>query len=253
MKASDSLLVPITKIRLYEEIVEQLKNSIISGEIKPGEKLPSEKSLAESFNVNRSTVREAVNKLESMELLEIKHGAGVYVRDYLESGSLELVKKMLVKDGMPDLTILKNLADLRRLLVPEMAFYAAKNRSEDDLIGLERLAYQSQGMPIAERDWRVHNIIARASGNFLFVILLNFFTGLLKDFEFFYFDRDENRQRSEIFHREIYQAIKTREPDKARKIMLEVLVFAEEVTFKAAEGISAKGGVMKPGDHRRGR
>lgn len=232
VEAKNNLLYPVSKTRLHEEIVEQLKDKIISREIKPGEKLPPERDLAESLNVNRSTVREALNKLESMELVEIKHGNGVFVKDYLKSGSLELVKQILFKDGIPDINILQNLADLRKILVPEMAYYAALRRTEEDLLDLEQVVFKSDEEPIAQKDWQAHNIIARASGNLLFVILLNSFTNLTKDYAFLYFDSDENKKRSEIFHREIYEAIKNKEPEKARKIMLDVLIFAEEVTYK---------------------
>lgn len=233
MKTENNILIPLSKTRLHDGIVDQLKNKIISGAIKPGEKLPPERELAESFQVNRSTVREALNKLESMELIAIKHGDGVYVKDYLESGSLELIKQMLFKEGLPDLNMLKNLSELRKILVPEIAYSAALNRTEKDLQELEQVVFHRREMPIAEKDWRVHNLIARASGNLLFVILLNSFTIGLKPYAFMYFGRDENREKSEIFHRDIYESIKQQKPERAKKIMLEVLIFAEEVTWRA--------------------
>ncbi|MFA6450148.1 MAG: FadR/GntR family transcriptional regulator [bacterium] len=231
-------LIPLQRTRLHEEIVAQLKDKIVSREIAPGEKLPPERDLAESLNVNRSTVREALNKLESMELVEIKHGDGVYVKDYLESGSLELVKQMLFRDGAPDIGIMKNLALLRRILVPEIACQAAMNRTEDDLLELERIVFQSAEMQIDERDWRVHNIITKASGNLLFVVLLNAFTNMLKDHAYLYFDSEENVRRSETFHREIFEAIKEKKPEKARRIMLDVFIYTEEVMLKRINNIS---------------
>lgn len=231
-KKSAGLLIPLQRTRLHEEIVNQIKNKIISREIMPGEKLPPERELAENLAVNRATVREALNKLESMELVEIKHGDGVYVKDYLESGSLELVKLLLFKDGGLDVGIFKNMADLRRLLVPEIAFHAASNRTKTDLQDLERVVFKSGELSIEERDWRVHNIIARASGNLLFVVLLNSFTRLLKDYAYLYFDDKENCRRSEIFHKEIFDAIKNKKPEEARKIMHDVFIYTEEAMSK---------------------
>ena len=223
-----TLLKPLNKTKLYEEIVEQLKNKIINRDIAPGEKLPAERTLAQMLNVNRSTVREALGKLESMDLVEIRHGEGVYVKDYLESGSLELVKELLFKNNALDMDVFKNLMDLRELLVPEMAYCAAKNRSANDLKNLERLVSETDKKSMDDRDMRLHNIIARASGNVLFVILLNAFTGQMNDYYKLYFSDPENRARTTIFHTDIYQAIKNREPDKAKQIMQNVLKSATE-------------------------
>jgi GntR family transcriptional repressor for pyruvate dehydrogenase complex len=231
-KKGKSLLHPLVKTRLHEEIMEQLKDKIIRGDLHPGSRLPPERDLAGQLKVNRTTVREALHKLESMGLVEIKHGNGIFVRDFLESGSLELARQLLFLDGRVNIQILGNLLDLRRLLVPEISYCAALHRSEKDLEELERIV-GNEGMPIAEKDWRVHNLIARASGNVLFVILLNSFTGLTRDSSQAYFEIKKNRQRSIKFHREIYEAIKQRDASQAKQIMYDVLLFAEEATLKA--------------------
>jgi len=233
MKPKKYELIPIIKTRLHVEIIEQLKDKIIRGDLQPGAKLPPERELADQLKVNRTTVREALHKLESMGLIEIKHGNGIFVKDFLESGSLDLAGHILFLDGKLNSKILKNMLDLRRLLVPEISYYAALNRNAKDLSELERIVFQSNDMPIEEKDWRVHNIIARASGNLLFVILLNSFTGLTRDSSQLYFSVEENRIRSRAFHEEIYEAIKRKDSLKAKEIMLEVLRFAEEQTLKA--------------------
>lgn len=203
-----TLLKPLNKTKLYEEIVEQLKNRIINKDIAPGEKLPAERSLAQMLNVNRSTVREALGKLESMDLVEIRHGEGVYVKDYFESGSLELVKALLFKNNALDMDVFKNLMDLRGVLVPEMACCAAQNRTSGDIMNLEKLLFDTDRGSMGDRDMRLHNIIARASGNVLYVILLNAFTSQMNEYYELYFSDPENRAKTIIFHKEIYQAIK---------------------------------------------
>ena len=223
-----ALLKPLNKTKLYEEIVDQLKNRIINKDIAPGEKLPAERTLAKMLNVNRSTVRAALGKLESMDLVEIRHGEGVYVKDYLESGSLELVKELLFKNNVLDMDVFKNLMDLREVLVPEMAYCAAKNRSAEDLKNLENIVSTANGKNMDDRDIRLHHIIARASGNVLYVVLLNSFTRQMNDYYELYFSDPENRAKTITFHKEIYQAIKTREPEKAKQIMKNILRSAGE-------------------------
>jgi GntR family transcriptional repressor for pyruvate dehydrogenase complex len=227
-----TLLKPLNKTKLYEEIVEQLKNKIINRDIPPGEKLPAERSLAQMLNVNRSTVREALGRLESMDLVEIRHGEGVYVKDYLESGSLELVKELLFRNNALDMDVFKNLMDLREVLVPEMAYCAALNRTEKDLKNIESIVSDTDEKNMGNRDMRLHNIIARASGNVLYVVLLNAFTSQMDDYYELYFSDPENQNRTLIFHSEIFQAIKHRETDKAKQIMKDVLKSATEKTMK---------------------
>jgi DNA-binding FadR family transcriptional regulator len=140
-----------------------------------------------------------------------------------------------------NLDILKNLLDLRKLIVPEMCYFAALNRTDQDLQDLEHMVFHNDDMPIDERDRRVHNIIARASGNLLYAILLNSFTSLIEDSSYLYFDNEENRQRSAKFHQEIFKAIKKQDGDEARRIMLDVLLFAEERTYEAAIEAVKKG------------
>lgn len=228
MKKTVPMLKPLNKTKLYEEIVEQLKNKIINRDIAPGEKLPAERTLAQMLNVNRSTVREALGKLESMDLVEIRHGEGVYVKDYLESGSLELVKELLFKNGVLDMDVFKNLMDLRQLLVPEMAYCAAQNRSEKDVRNLEALVSGTDENNMGDRDMRLHHLIARASGNVLYVVLLNAFTSQMNEYYDLYFSDPENRATTSVFHQEICLAIKNREPDKAKKIMKDILKLAGE-------------------------
>jgi GntR family transcriptional repressor for pyruvate dehydrogenase complex len=242
MTKQNNLLIPLSKTRLHEGIMEQLKDKILRRELLPGDKLPPERELADQLNVNRTTVREALHKLESIGLVEIKHGNGVFVKDYRESSSLELAKQILFLDGRLNLDILKNLLDLRKLIVPEMCYFAALNRSDQDLQDLEHIVFHNNDMPIDERDWRVHNIIARASGNLLYAILLNSFTSLIEDSSYLYFDNKENQKRSAKFHRDIFKAITQQDGDKARRIMLDVMVFAEEKTYKAVVEAERKGG-----------
>ncbi len=228
---------PPNKTKLYEEIVEQFKSKILNRVIIPGEKLPTEREMAEIFNVNRSTIRSAMNKLESIELIEIKHGDGVYVKDFMESGNLELIESILFRTDSPDPNILVDLQTLRRLVVPEIAYNAAMKRTEGDMAELERIIFQSDDLSVAEKDMMVHNAIAKASRNVIFVIILNSSNKLTKAYSHLYFQYKENCDRSKKFHLDILKAIKNRQPDEARRIMHDVLVFTEEQVKKAIESV----------------
>jgi len=223
-------LAPLQKTRLHEGIVEQLQEKILSGQFRSGDKLPPERDLAESLDVNRSTLREAFKKLEMLDLVEIRHGDGVYAKNYLESGNLDLIKAAIGMDEGH--ATLLNVLEARRFAVPEMACLAAQRRTPEDLAELEHAIFTAD-TSMLERDIKVHQLIARATHNLLCTIFLNFFNQIFRDYGHLYFDHEKNVARSQIFHREIFEAIKNRQPEEARRIMHDVLTYAEEAVKEA--------------------
>jgi fatty acid metabolism transcriptional regulator FadR len=221
---------PVNRSRLHEEIVTIIQKQIMSGSIAPGAKLPTERDLAESFHVNRTTLREALRKLENLDLLDIRHGDGVYVKDYLESGNLELIKVAMSMDENNE--IILNALEGRNIVVPEMAYLAAQRRTTADLAELEHAIIKAD-LTIQDRDIKVHQLIARASHNLLMTIILNFFNQLFRGYGYLYFDNKRNVARSCKFHREIFEAIKHQQPEEARRIMQDVMLYAEKAVKRS--------------------
>ena len=224
---------PITRSRLHEEIVSIIQKQIMNGTIMPGTKLPPEREMAETFNVNRATLRQAMSKLENLELIEIRHGDGIYAKNFLDSGNMDMIKAAVSIDE--DNSTLLSLLETRRLLVPEIAYLAAKRRTPADLNELKQVISKTD-MTMLERDIKVHQIIARSVHNLLFTIGLNFFNQVFRDYGYLYFNDERNVERSHKFHKEIYEAIKTRQPEKARRIMKDVLHYAEEAVKDNLKG-----------------
>ena len=234
---------PISRTRLYEEIENILIASIVRGEIAVGEKLPTERLLAHSLNVNRSTIREALSKLESLDLVEIRHGDGAYARNYLESGNLELIREMIKLDKPNREGIIRSLLELRTIIAPEMAFRAAQNRTEEHVGQLEEVIYSDTGMTIVEKDIRVHHIIALASSNFLYLVLLNFSNKFMRDYGYLYFEDEENRNRSLKFHKDMYLAVKAHDARKSRRIMHDVMQYSEDAVIRTMLGGESQGDI----------
>jgi GntR family transcriptional regulator, transcriptional repressor for pyruvate dehydrogenase complex len=226
MPVSAVLAKPIARSRLHEKIVNIIQKQILNGAIIPGAKLPTEREMAETFNVNRTTLRQALSKLENLELIDIRHGDGIYAKNFLDSGNMDLIKTAVSIDE--DNATLLSLLETRRLLVPEIAYLAAKRRTPADLNELKQVIFKTD-MTMMERDIKVHQIIARSAHNLLFTISLNFFNQVFRDYGYLYFDDERNVERSHKFHKEIYEAIKNKQPEKARRIMKDVLHYAEEV------------------------
>ena len=225
MTVSTVFTQPITRSRLHEEIVTIIQKQIMNGTIIQGTKLPPEREMAETFNVNRTTLREALRKLENLELLEIRHGDGVYAKNFLESGNLDLIKAAV---GMDETNVaLFDVLEARRFVVPRMAYLAAQRRTAADMHEFEKVIFH-QELTMLERDIKVHQLIARATHNLLCTIFLNFFNQLFRDYGYLYFDDERNIEHSRTFHREIFEAISNQQAEVAHRIMQDVLLYAEQ-------------------------
>ena len=216
---------PLTRSRLSEEIVAIIQKQIMTGAIAPGAKLPTERELALSLKVNRATVREALRKLENLELIEIRHGDGVYAKNYLDSSNLDLIKAAFATDEHNE-TIF-NVLEVRRIVVPEMASLASQRRTDADLDELEDVIYH-QDMAMLEQDIKVHQVIARATRNPVYTIMQNFFYQINREYCYLYFDNEDTNERARKFHRRIFDVIKRRDASGARRIMLEAMMHSEK-------------------------
>lgn len=235
-------LIPVIRSRLHEEIVAQIQKKILSGNLQAGEKLPPERELAESLGVNRATLREALKKLEVLGLVEIRHGDGVYVKDYLESESLELLKSLIYGEDGVNADIMDSLLSARVALLPDVAALAAQKRTAAHVQKLKSIVEAGNSIPVLEADLAVHHTIARASGNIPVIFILNFFNTFFRSYGVYYFDNPENEKRSRKFHKDIYEAIAQGDSKKAKKIMKEVLVYAHRKTMQAIRGNNIAGG-----------
>jgi len=120
--------------RLYEQIVQQIEESILKGALKPGDQLPAERELAQNFGVSRTAVREAVKALREKGLVEAYSGRGTFITNGTSQAirqSLDLMSRIGQQEGLAD------LAELRQILEPEIAALAAE-RIEDQLLATMR-------------------------------------------------------------------------------------------------------------------
>lgn len=217
----------IKKINLNDEISRQMISRILSGVLSPGEKLPPEREMAEQMNVNRNTLREALRRLEQLGLLSIRQGDGIYVLDYRESGNIELLKYILVTRKEKTSEIIYDILKIRTLVIPDMAALAAERITADELNSLRAIADDTE-KSIIDKDLAIHGVIARVSGNLFFMILLNFFNEIFRQYAGLYFSFEENRNVSIKFHKNIIEALIRRDPKKAKNIMLDVLIYSEQ-------------------------
>jgi len=165
--------------RIFQDIVDQIQEAVISGELQPGEKLPPERKLCSMFNTSRGTLREALRILEQKKLLSIKLGAGggAIVRD--ANGELMAENlTLLVKAGLASP---RQLIALAAELAAQVASLAATAADNDDVLPLKQLVARLQEQldsedtgweTLAAMDGLLFDELARIAGNRLYGFLL---------------------------------------------------------------------------------
>ena len=117
---------------LAETIVKRLRDEILGGRYRPGERLPSERDLAAWMEANRGSVREALKKLEQQRLIEIRPGGGARVTP-VEEASLDVLEHLLVVDGTPDPVLIAQCLDVLELLFTGAVRFAVERGSDEEL------------------------------------------------------------------------------------------------------------------------
>jgi GntR family transcriptional repressor for pyruvate dehydrogenase complex len=207
--------------RLFEQIVQQVEDSILKGQLKPGDQLPAERDLAQSFGVSRTAVREAVKTLREKGLVEAYSGRGTFVTNGTSQAmrqSLDLMIRINPQEGSA------NLAELRQVLEPEIAGLAAE-RIEEQLMTTMREAVAVMDRNLhdpgayVEADLDFHLALAEAAGNPLILSLLDSIVGLLREQRSRIFRVDGGPERGQFHHKQILAAIERRNPEAAREAM----------------------------------
>src|ERR1022692_1820082 len=166
--------------RLYEQIVQQIEESIVKGDLKAGDQLPAERDLAQRFGVSRTAVREAVKALREKGLVEAYSGRGTFITD----GTTQAVRQsldLMVKIGQPEGST--HLAEVRAILEPEIAALAAVRIQEPEIATMREAvaamdrAGQDQETYI-EADLDFHLALAEGAANPLILSLLDSIVGL---------------------------------------------------------------------------
>jgi len=121
-----------------ETIAKQLRDEILGGRYRPGERLPSERDLSSWMEANRGSVREALKKLEQQRLIEIRPGGGARVTP-VEEASLDILEHLLVVDGTPDPVLTAQCLDVLELLFTGAVRFAVERGSDEELVQARKL------------------------------------------------------------------------------------------------------------------
>ncbi|HTM23056.1 MAG TPA: FadR/GntR family transcriptional regulator [Kofleriaceae bacterium] len=173
-----TMLKPVEKQRVAEEIVEQLRSLILTGQYKVGSKLPPERELAKKLGVNRASLREALKKLEHMGLVRIRQGDGTRVQNFMETAGIELVRHLVPLGGNITPAITRDVLEFRRIIGREVARLAAQRVDASDLAQLEEIAARAAATELNpgqrfQLDFDFYMILTAATKNRVLVLLIN--------------------------------------------------------------------------------
>jgi len=212
---------PLNKMRYPERVARAIQMRILNQDIATGHRLPSELDLAGEFDVSRSVVREAMRILDGLGLIVIKKGpkGGIFVSDgYHKPLSNSL--RGLVDSGKVSV---ENIFIVRLLIEPNVAAEAALHADEADLDQLEALLEASRARWddaafLGANRGKFHIRLAKATGNPVLEMFTRSLIELLREY-FYDFKCIEFEQRAIDSHYQILNAIRNRDPDRARDLM----------------------------------
>ncbi|MCD5325247.1 MULTISPECIES: FadR/GntR family transcriptional regulator [Pontibacillus] len=206
---------------ISEQVADHIKKRIMNKEYQPGDKIPGEREMATQLEVSRNTVREAYKILEAYGYLVIKHGTGIFI-----AAEDEQIRKMtsfffVSEDHIKDLFAIRNILEINAVE------WAVNRASEEQMSQLERIVERAESVITEETDYdelsnldhEFHLNLATISDNIVLVRVMHNLIDLLHETRF-QSNKIEGRARKSVKeHREIVQAMKDKDPSKARDKM----------------------------------
>ena len=232
---------PVKIKKIYEEVIEQVKKLIIDGKLQPGDKLLSERELAEKLGVSRASIREAFSALEMMGIITIRPGEGSFVRQVSYEEMLEPLSFLL----QVDIDNVMQLLEVRKILEVEVATLAATRATKEDIEtirhALNNMVDEVNSGEVGDiADAEFHFAVVKAAHNPILITLINTLSDLMAN--------TVRLSRRKIFmlenmptilydsHCLIFQAIVDRKPQEAGSLMHDHLTMVENIMLDLKNG-----------------
>jgi len=218
---SHTVYNPIQTERLYEQIVNQIEQRIIAGDLKVGDQLPPENELAEQFGVSRTAVREAVKALREKRLVEIRIGKGTFITNAAPETmrrSLGLIMKLGAANSSA------HLVEVREILEPEIAALAATRITEEYISAMQQAVVTMDTalddvVVFVEADLDFHLALAEGTQNPIIPILMDSIIDMLREQRKRIGLASGGLERGQFHHKRILDAVIHRDSQAARQAM----------------------------------
>lgn len=195
---------------------QYIVESIWNGGFPPGTILPAERELSELIGVTRTTLREVLQRLARDGWLTIKHGKPTKVNNFWETSSLNILETLaqLDQDGIPDLV--DNLMSARTNISAIYVRGAIKNNPEKAIELLSAFeSVEDNGEAFAEFDYKLNKELVVASGNSIYLLILNGFRGLYSRLGSLYFAHPRGREISREYYKKLIELAKEEQFDES--------------------------------------
>jgi GntR family transcriptional repressor for pyruvate dehydrogenase complex len=215
------IYTPIQSTRLYEKLSQQIKDQILNGNLKDGDRLPNERQLAERFEVSRTVVREAIKTLVNEGLVEVRSGRGTFVIDDT-SGALRHSLDMVMSIGQAG--AVANVVEIRGLLEPPIAALAADRATEEDIASMQEAVIAMDASmddvdAFIAADHAFHLALAKGTQNPIIPKLIDSIVDLLHEQRKGIFYVEGGPQRGQLHHKRILAGVVGHDPEAAREAM----------------------------------
>ncbi|ORV24127.1 GntR family transcriptional regulator [Mycolicibacterium conceptionense] len=170
-------LQPVNRRSVPEDVFEQIVDEVLSGQMQPGEPLPSERRLAEVLGVSRPAVREAIKRLTEAGLVEVRQGDATTVRDFRRHAGLDLLPRLLLRAGELDVSVVRSILETRLHNGPKVAALAAE-RAPAELVAklgstVESLAAEQDPVEQQRRALAFWDLVVDGADSIAFRLMYN--------------------------------------------------------------------------------
>jgi GntR family transcriptional regulator, transcriptional repressor for pyruvate dehydrogenase complex len=222
----------VRRNKVYEDVARQIERLILK-KLRPGDKLPSERELAELLSVSRSSIRDAIRSLELMGMVEPRQGAGTIVCEITSNSLANPLANALKRKE----ELMGELLDFRKILEPPLAARAATHASADEISEMESILKRQKeklqaGESTIPEDSEFHYAVAMASGNSVVLKVLDILMDLLRDTRERSLQVEGRPQKSLAAHVRILEAIKRHDAEAAKAAMRRHVEDVEEIVLK---------------------
>lgn len=226
--------------KLSNKIIRDIKQKILSGALKTGDRLPSERELAENYNVSRITIRNAISRLAYLGFLQTMPQSGTFIADFKKEASLELLVDIISSDYEVDKSILIELLEIRRVFETYSAGRAVSRMDDTHRTNLREMVktmtlVKDNPEQLVELDYKIHAMLIELAGNNILRLLFNSFKPVYQFYLKVFYSSEENVTGILSYYERYCNAADLRDDRIASFVMGELLDYAAQYTFKIIE------------------
>jgi GntR family transcriptional repressor for pyruvate dehydrogenase complex len=212
---------PIQSNKIFEQIAEQIEKRILSGELRSGDRLPTERELSEQFHASRTAVREAMKTLAQRGLVDMRPGRGTIVIDGT-SRAMRNSLDLMMRVGQAGSSA--NLVEVREIIEPEIAALAAARATDAEIAAMSEAVtvmdanlHEANAFIAADNDF--HRALAKGTQNILILTLVDSIVDMLSEQRKQIFSVSGGPERGQVHHKRILDCVVRRDAEAAREAM----------------------------------